>query len=72
MNPAPSRSATGVARVNPLASMPATLVTPALAIGLSHGVDEHPQRLPIGEHRGDVLEDDTGLGEVRNVANQVR
>jgi hypothetical protein len=69
MNPAPIRSATGVARVNPRASIPATLVTPVLE-GLGHLVDQALEGLSVTENGCDVLEHHSLLREVGNVANQ--
>ncbi len=64
--PAPSAVATAPPRMKPRASMPTTWVTPAARERLGERLDDGAQERPVAEHRRDVLEDDAGLGVVRD------
>ena len=68
-NPAPMRSATAAPRMNPRLSIPTTSVIPGRRSGAAMLVDGEAKPLGVAQQRGDVVEEDAGLREVRNVAD---
>ena len=71
MKPTPSRRASGVPKRNPRASAAATASIPRPCEVLGEPVDGRLERPGVGQQRRDVLEQDAGLGEIRDVADVV-
>ena len=70
----PARGASAAARRKPRASTPATRSTGRAAAAMSASARDRPSPNAgaVGEQRGDVLEQDPGLREVRDVAQPGR
>ena len=56
--------------MKPRASIPTTLVTPSSANGPTMASTAARKRIGVGQQRGDVLEDDAGLRQVRDVSDE--
>ena len=61
------RSATAAPRMKPRLSMPTTSAMPAFVIGARQRVDRQLEAFGVAQQRRDVVEQDAGLGKIRDV-----